>query len=136
MVVKATILSLTIALTPIRDVLKECETNNNPTEVGDGGRAKGVLQIHKGAISDVNRRFGTSYTHDEMFVEECAEEVFELYMIIGQEYFCKRYGRDMTEEDVVRGWNGGIYNGWRNKRTLKYWKRYLRFKGKDGNNSK
>lgn len=117
-------------LESIVKVLKEVESLNNSKAIGDNGRAFGILQIHKVYVDEVNLRFGTDYTHKQMFQDECAVEVFNLYMQYASKKFCKKYGKDPTEQDIVRMHNGGLYRGYRIKATLKYYKRYLKFKGR------
>lgn len=112
----------------IIEVLKHVETNNRPDMIGDNGDSYGVLQIQWGAVQDVNRYFGTDYTHDMMFQVECAEEVTKLYMQMGAELYFKRTGQQPTEEVLVRNHNGGIYRGYRINATLPYYRKYLKFK--------
>jgi hypothetical protein len=119
-----------VNLKEISDVLKQVETLGNTKSIGDGGKAYGVLQIHKIYVDEVNNRYGTAYTHKQMFDPICAEEVFLLCMQFAQERFCKKYNRMPTEEEIVRMHNGGIYTGYKKKSTIKYYKRYLKFKNK------
>lgn len=112
----------------IIEVLKHVETNNHPELVGDNGDSYGVLQIQWRAVQDVNKYFGTRYTHEQMFRVACAEEVTKLYMQMGAELYCKKYGKAATEEVLVRNHNGGIYRGHRIRATIPYYRRYLRFK--------
>lgn len=37
-----------------------------PGVVGDGGKAGGVMQVHAGALADVNRTHGTNFTHQQL----------------------------------------------------------------------
>jgi hypothetical protein len=111
-------------------VLKHIESNNNPHAIGDGGDSYGVLQVQKAAVIDVNRYYGTRYTHEQMFNASCAEEVTILYMKMGAELYEKRYGKCPTEEVLVRNHNGGIYQGYKVKSTMNYYRKYLKFKSK------
>ena len=113
----------------IVEVLKYVETENKPHLVGDNGTSYGVLQIQKACVDDVNRYWGTNYTHQQMFKPSCAEEVTILYMKMGAELFYKKYQRLPTEEELVRNHNGGIYQGYRIKATRKYYVKYLQWKG-------
>lgn len=114
----------------IVEVLKYVETLNDPTAIGDGGDSWGVLQIQKGCVDDVNRYFGTNYTHKQMFNPACAEEVAILYMKMGAELYLKRHGQEPTEEVLVRNHNGGIYRGYRINATRKYYREYLKWKAR------
>ena len=84
-------------LSEICDVLKHVETNNNKEAIGDNGKAFGILQIHKEVIIDVNRYYGTDYTHQDAFEPNCAEEIFHLYIKMGIEIFFDTHCRSPTE---------------------------------------
>ena len=114
-------------LSHIVSILKQVESLGDTKAVGDGGKAYGVLQIHKVYVKEVNNRYGTTYTHEEMFDEICAEEVFYLYMRYASRRFKKLYKRSPTEEEVVRMHNGGMYQGHKIGATVKYYKKYLEF---------
>tara|TARA_R110002051_G_scaffold323138_1_gene415826 strand:+ start:111 stop:518 length:408 start_codon:yes stop_codon:yes gene_type:complete len=120
-----------VNLLEVSQVLKQVETNNNTEVIGDNGRAYGVLQIHKICIDDVNRHYSTHYTHKDAFSEVCSDEIFNLYISMGIQLFCKRYGRDPNEEEIVRFWNGGIYTGHKKQATIPYYKKYLKYKHKN-----
>lgn len=127
-------LSLTLSsfatnnLTCIVTVLKQVESLGNTQAIGDGGKAYGVLQIHKICVDDINRHYNTNYTHQDAFDEVCAEEMFNLYISMGIKLYRSKYEVDPTEEQIVRFWNGGIYSGHRRQTTIKYYKRYLDIK--------
>lgn len=122
--------SLASDLKTIRPILEIVETNSNPDAIGDSGKSFGILQIQKVCVDDVNRIYGTKYTHDEMFNPECAKEVFYLYLNAGIERYRNKYNKEPTEKDIVRMWNGGIYKGYRYKQTIKYYNKYLEVKMK------
>ena len=112
------------SLDEIIEVLKFVETTYNPDAVGDFDengipKSYGILQIQQGAIDDVNRRYGTSYTHEDAFQIACAEEIFKLYIQMWTEHLNKKEGREATSEDIVRIWNGGP-RGYKKKSTIPY----------------
>lgn len=115
-------------LRTIIEVLKHVETGNNPALVGDGGDSWGVLQIQWPAVQDVNRYYGTQYTHYQMFKPECAEEVAILYMKMGANLYRQRHGKEPSIEVLVRNHNGGIYQGYKNPKTKWYYRKYLIWK--------
>jgi hypothetical protein len=117
------ILFMLINFTEVREVLKHVETDYNPEAIGDNGASFGILQIQQGAIDDVNEKFGTSYTHEDAFDVQCAEEIFDLYILRWSKHLEKKEGRKATVEDVVRIWNGGP-GGYKKNSTLKYLARY------------
>lgn len=104
------------------------ESNSNPCEVGDNGRGIGILQIHKICVEDVNRIYGTNYKHRQMFDKELSQEIFILYLVYGAILYKEKFCRYPNEEELVRMWNGGIYNGYRKSSTKIYYKQYLKFK--------
>ena len=91
----------------IRDIIKYVESSGNPFAVGDGGASLGLLQIQQAVIADINRKYGTDYIHADAFDENCANEIFELYTNMWTENLEKKLGREATEEDIVKIWNGG-----------------------------
>ena len=115
-------------LDQIYKVLKHVETNNRVDAVGDNGKAFGVVQIHKICVMDINRIYKTDYTHRQAFDETCSREMFMLYISYGIKRFKRFRRRSPTEEEIVRMWNGGLYTGYKKKTTLKYYKRYKKFK--------
>lgn len=114
-------------LQEIRDILKHVETNYNPDKTGDGGNSYGILQIQNGVILDINRVFGTDYVHEDAFDESCAEEIFELYISMWSKKLERRENRPVTEEDIVRMWNGGP-RGYKRHSTLDYLEKYHSYK--------
>mgnify|MGYP003349418611 CR=1 FL=1 len=103
-------------------LLMQVETGNRPI-VGDNGRAIGPLQVHAGAVQDVNRAFGTSYKHRDMMDRAAATAVLDRYLWIYAQP--KRLGRPVTDSDRARIWNGGP-DGWRRAATLAYAERVRR----------
>lgn len=114
-------------LNEIREVLKHVETNYRLEMVGDGGDSFGILQIQEAVIIDINRYYGTDYTHQDAFDEVCAEEIFELYIQMYSKNLVKKEKRDVTEYDIVRMWNGGP-RGYKRDSTLDYLEKYKEYK--------
>lgn len=96
------------------------ESNGRDSAVGDNGRAKGALQIWQVVVTDVNRAYGTRYTHDDAFVREHAVAICKMYLAI----YCtpERLGRTPTLADAARIWNGGP-SGHKKSATLAYWQK-------------
>jgi hypothetical protein len=123
------------SINEIAHILKYVETEHNPDATGDGGMSWGILQIQLNAIKDVNRKYGTTYTHQDAFEINCAEEIFELYTKMWSEHLEKKEGRAATDEDIVRIWNGGP-RGWKRSGTLDYLKKYKKYKKKHSMNNR
>lgn len=118
-----------VNLNKIADVLQEMESNNNPEAIGDGGLALGVLQIHEGVVLDVNRHYGTEYTHEDAKKPKIAKDLFVKYISLGIKLYKKRCGNSPSDYDVVRMWNGGIYRGYEYESTLVYLEKYKKLIG-------
>jgi len=117
-----------VDLLKIYNIIKHVESDNNVAAIGDNGKAYGIVQIHKICVRDINRIYGTSYTHQQAFNEKIAKEMFMLYIKAGIKLFIDKYNISPTEQDIVRFWNGGIYSGYKNKSTIKYWLKYKKYK--------
>ncbi len=112
-------------LKEIIEILKTLETNNNPNAIGDNGKAYGVLQIHKVCVKDVNRVYKTNYSHKDAFIPHKAEKIALLYLKLGVKVFKKKHNKLPSDEDLIRMYNGSVYNGYKKVSTKKYYNRYL-----------
>lgn len=112
----------------IMKVLKMVESRNDHKAVSPNKTYYGILQIGKQCIREVNKIYGTSYSHRDAFIVHKAEDIFLKTIKAGVKDYRKRYKRDPSEEDIVRMWNGGIYNGYNVSSTKKYYNKYLRYK--------
>lgn len=103
------------------------ESKGDDGAVGDKhlkDKAYGCLQIRQPCVDDVNRRCGTSYK-----AADCLNDR-ELSIWICKQYLSmyatkERLGREVTDEDRARIWNGGP-SGWKKTSTTKYWKKVKR----------
>lgn len=102
------------------DALVKVESNGDSRAVGDNGRALGCLQIWSVVVQDVNEVSRVKYTHADAFDPVKARAICRAYL--ARYATAKRLGREPTDEDFARIWNGGP-NGWRKASTLGYWKR-------------
>ena len=99
------------------------ESNGDLFAIGDKhltAKAYGPLQIRQPAVTDVNNRFGTDFRAEDMLGNlELSKWVFRRYMDI---YATEtRLGREVTDRDRARIWNGGP-NAWKTKGTAAvYW---------------
>jgi hypothetical protein len=88
------------------------ESNGNDMAMGDHGKARGPLQIHRAVVEDVNRFNGTHYTWNGMTNRAAARKVCELYL--------QHYGKGRSMQDAARIWNGGP-TGHTKSATKPYW---------------
>lgn len=99
-------------LAPLLAAMIAVESSGNPAAIGDGGRARGVLQIHPGVVQDVNRVYGTTYRHQDMHNPAVAVDVAKAYLA----HYCPNAG----PERMARVWHCGP-SGWRRKAGEAYW---------------
>lgn len=105
-------------------VIAMVESGGDPTPPdGDGGLAFGMYQIHSGYVEDVNRVYGTTYTHEDARNKETAELIVVRYL----RYWANRYelntGKVATAEDYFRLHNGGCHFWKKEHKTDGYWKK-------------
>jgi hypothetical protein len=99
--------------------LVRVESKGDPKAIGDGGRAIGLLQIHRCYWQDAvefDKTLGGKY--EDCFDPDYAKRVVRAYL--------RRYGTsDSTLEQLARIHNGGP-DGHKESATLKYWKKVKR----------
>jgi len=88
-------------------------------EDGDGGEAVGPLQIHQCVLDDVNEKFGTQFTLNDVRDIETAKIVARLYVSMWMDIY--------KTEIASRIFNGGP-RGWRKESTDSYWRDILEVK--------
>ena len=96
------------------------ESGGNDAAIGDHGRARGALQIHRSVVADVNRIAGTHYRWEDMHRRDVAVYVAGVYLAhyVTEE----RLGHKPTAADAARIWTGGP-DGWKEPATKRYWRR-------------
>lgn len=100
--------------------VKLVETGNRNNITGDNGTAYGVLQIRGICVKDVNRIYGTDFTHSDMWDTLIAERVFQLYLSHGIKLYKAKYQRLPTPIQLAAMWNGGAYKGYHYPMALTY----------------
>jgi len=88
--------------------------------VGRDGLSFGRMQITDVCREDVNRICGTNFVRDDCFDLDKSKWLFRRY--IGHYATKEKLGREVTDEDRARIWNGGP-NGWKHSCTRGYWER-------------
>lgn len=106
-----------MSISAIIAVLISIESSGNDLAIGDGGAARGPLQIHREVVQDVNRISGKKFQWTRMTNRAEAKQVAEIYL--GHYATERRLGRKVTPQDVARIWNGGP-NGYKVKATDRY----------------
>ena len=82
--------------------LMQVESNCSSSEIGDNGKAYGILQIHNVMIQDYNRITGGSLQHSDAFDAHTSKVVCRKVL--------KHYLRDIkspTLKHIAFIWNGG-----------------------------
>tara|TARA_R110000851_G_C12921496_1_gene550355 strand:- start:141 stop:641 length:501 start_codon:yes stop_codon:yes gene_type:complete len=102
------------------NTLAKIESSGGIHLLGDNGKAKGPLQIHKGLVIDVNKMYNLSYTHDDMFDYTTSQYVGSLYLNMLAKRHYNIYKSLPTKFQLGRMWNGGfgLYN---DNATLAYY---------------
>jgi hypothetical protein len=95
------------------------------SSIGDGGKALGCLQIHKGVIADVNRIYKTWFRHEDALNPALAKEICEMYLRYWAEPACRGVASEQRPEICARIWNGGPA-GHKKASTLGYWAKVRR----------
>ena len=83
------------------------ESNGDPTVTGDNGKARGLMQVQKIALDDVNSQFRTSFFWNNMYMAEENIKVGANFLMLQK----KRMG---NWNDAIRAYNageGGANNG-------------------------
>jgi hypothetical protein len=94
------------------DAIEQVESGGQADAIGDNGKAVGAYQIHKICVDDVNRILGEKiYTYSHRLNKAKSRQMCEIYI--------DHYGRNKTDLDKARIWNGGP-RGHKKKATLKY----------------
>lgn len=94
------------------------ESGNNPKAIGDGGKAVGILQIHKICVEDVNRIYATDFVWPRDAQDPItAKEICRLYLT----HYLKSV-LNPAPSDAARIWNGGP-SGHLKQQTINYWQK-------------
>ena len=105
-------------LQPLINALIQVESNSGPNAIGDGGKAVGVLQLHKIYVDDANRMLGENrYSYDDRY--DAAKSI-EMFLIVSDHY--ADHYQDWSDQGRARRHNGGP-TGHLKEATLGYWKR-------------
>lgn len=103
---------------PLINALIQVESNGDPNEVGDKGKAVGVLQLHKVYVDDANRILGEDrYGYDDR--KDPAKSI-EMFLIVSDHY--ADHYQDWSDQGRARRHNGGP-TGHLKDATLGYWKK-------------
>ncbi len=102
--------------------MSNVESNNNPSKVGDNGKARGILQIHEICIREINNKcYGyNKFTWDDAFCPKKSEEMFNVYSKWIVENRSHLHPNLSHDELIARTWNGG-YNFLNKGNTIRYW---------------
>jgi hypothetical protein len=87
--------------------LIQVESNGNPKAVGDGGKAYGILQIHKIMVDEANRIGKTSFTHQDMFDPAKSQKVADIVLTHYDRHIRRTTGKEATAKQLAFIWNGG-----------------------------
>ena len=107
--------------------LKMAESGNRSRAIGDGGKAVGVLQLHKVYVDDANRIIGKKvYTYADRYDVKKSEEMTKVVLTHYGKCYERKTGKRCTDEVLARIHNRG-YSRWNDKLGERYWKRVQKF---------
>ena len=98
------------------DAIARVESHGDPNAVGDGGRALGAYQIHRGYWEDGTGLLGVDWPHRDAADPRKARRVVKAYLL--------HYGKGKSLLEMARIHNGGPH-GCRKKATLPYAQKIL-----------
>lgn len=103
--------------------IRMVESGNDPSAVGDGGRAIGCYQVWESYWSDAVEFSGLGGNYRDCFKPDYADRVVREYM----KRYCteKRLGRKPTWEDIARMHNGGPRAVWATGKKKENLDRYV-----------
>jgi hypothetical protein len=110
---------------PLFAAMRQVESFDGRTPVGDKGRSRGVYHIQACYIKDVNRVYGTRFKLDDRDDPVKAHRIVRLYLSHYGRVYTRVTGKPATCEVLARIHNGGP-QGWRKKATVKHWRRVER----------
>jgi hypothetical protein len=99
------------AMDRLLDAIAKVESQNNPTAVGDGGKAAGAYQIHRRYWADATKFLGVEWDYRKARDPDKARQVVRAYL--------RHYGKGKSLLDMARIHNGGP-RGYRKAATLAY----------------
>ena len=108
------------------EALRFVESSDGLKLIGDGRKAIGVYQLHKIYIDDVNRIYGTTYSHADRWDKSKSHEIVILYLSHYRKVFEKKYKRPINVVELAAIHNGGP-QGYRNKKALNYGRKVLKY---------
>jgi hypothetical protein len=89
---------------------------------GDGGKAVGILQIHKDYWKDGTYALGQKIPYARAKDPATAKRVVFAYLTRYGKHYEKTTGKKATLEVLAKVHNGGP-DGWKKKATEKYWEK-------------
>ncbi len=114
-------------LTILIPLLIQVESSGNPNAIGDGGKAVGILQIHKCVVDDVNRIYkknGYKYDYDMRKIPELSIDMCQLYLTHYGKAYEKKTGKKADIYILASMWCAGP-DGYKQIKTNKNVQNYI-----------
>ena len=105
------------------------ESGGNPRAIGDGGRALGRFQLHKGVVEDYNRRHNTRISHKMAYDSEVSRRVADWYLNREIPRLLRHFRLPDTVQNRLWAYNAGIKSVLKGRMpsvTKMYLKKYFR----------
>jgi len=119
-----------MSLFQIITILIAIETGGHPdpvNAVGDGGKALGILQMHKAYVADAAEHANVDWTHVDALDPSKAKDIFLAYM--SRYAKIERKPNDMSYEEFVSRIHNGGPLGYKKKSTILYWEKFKKLYG-------
>jgi|TARA_R100001460_G_scaffold26114_3_gene52718 hypothetical protein len=119
-----------MSLLKIITILIAIETGGHPdpvNAVGDGGKALGILQMHKAYVADAAEYANVDWTHVDALDPLEAKDIFLAYM--SRYAKMERKPNDMSYEEFVSRIHSGGPLGYKKKSTISYWEKFKKLYG-------
>ena len=100
------------------------ESSNNVHAIGLDGE-RGIYQITREVVIDVNDNYGTQYSHADMHDQYKAFDVLVKYLTMGCERYWLHQGKIPTKREYLIMWNQGIYRPINDNSCRPYIQRYV-----------
>ena len=115
------------------DKIKQIESHGNPLAYNRSSGARGLYQITQICLDEYNNYNNKSYNSNDLFIPSINEAIVSWYLEKRIPQMLKYYDLDVTVENILWAYNGGIGKVRRNqmdRETENYIEKYRRMKCK------
>lgn len=110
-------------------VISQIESSGNHKAVGDGGRALGAFQLHKGVIQDYNLSHNTRFPHKIALSRHYSRKIASWYINKEIPRLLRHFGLKDTISNRLTAYNKGIRAVLMKSPSKNYIKKYFKIIG-------